>query len=412
MNTTPPPKIDLGAKIEDDVQRFVEHAFSADFVFRSPQRLDRGKELEATDVFVIFDDVAIAIEVKSQAYNADGSPRQEDQKWTRKKLAKAVSQLRGAVQTIKTGRIVRLKNQRRGPVTFSTTLFRYVYALAVLDHVAAPFDPAEMVPQVSDFATPLHVLSFVDFYNIAQVLDTPVDLIGYLEVRSQILIPMFHPKVHEEQPVFEYYLEHFEELTSFQARLHGDDQPPELFAEHGDLIRRIYRGDATGMEPSYFIDKIIDRSHQVDPSSPAPFPDAEHDQIAIATYLGSLPRPRRVYIGKAFIEAIERAGASKEDEFAHFSSHRRGSCLLFLASHRADHERKKRNEDLFHLLWLLKASREVKVAMGIVTEAGFGRPRSYDFILLDEDPHHVMARSDYAEIRRYGDELFGPTIRR
>jgi hypothetical protein len=61
---------------------------------------------------------------------------------------------------------------------------------------------------------------------------------------------------------------------------------------------------------------------------------------------------------------------------------------------------------------LLKASREVKVAMGIVTEAGFGKLRSYDFILLDEDPNHVMSRSDYAEIRRHGDELFGPTIRR
>jgi hypothetical protein len=351
MTTTPPPrKIDLGAKVEDDVQRFVERACSADFVFRSPQRLDRGKELETTDVFVIFGDVAIAIEVKSQAYNADGSPRQEDGGWTRKNLAKAVSQLGGAVQTIKTGRIVRLENQRRGPVPFSTDMFRYVYALAVLNHLAAPFDPAEMVPAVSDFGTPLHVLSFVDFYNIARMLDTPIDLIGYLEVRSQILVPMFHPKVHEEQPVFEYYLDHFEELTSLHARLHGEDRPPEWFAEHGDMIRRIYRGDATGIEPSYFIDKIIDWSHQVDPSSPAPFPDAEHDQIAIATYLASLPRPRRVCIGKAFLEAIERAGASKDDDLAHFSSYRRGSCLLFLASHRADHERKERNEDLFRLL--------------------------------------------------------------
>jgi hypothetical protein len=183
-----PKKIDLGPQTEDDVQRFVEHAFSSDFVFRSPQRLDRGKEHEATDVFALFDDVALAIEVKSQAYNADGTPRIEDLGWTRKNLTKAVSQLKGAVRTIKTGQIVRLENERRGSLQFSTDMFRYVYALVVLNHVAAPFDPVEHVPDIGSFGVPLHVLSFVDFYNIARVLDTPVDLIGYFEVRSQILL--------------------------------------------------------------------------------------------------------------------------------------------------------------------------------------------------------------------------------
>jgi hypothetical protein len=57
MTTTDiPKKIDLGPQTEDDVQHFVEHAFSADFVFRSPQRLDRGKEHETTDVFALFDE--------------------------------------------------------------------------------------------------------------------------------------------------------------------------------------------------------------------------------------------------------------------------------------------------------------------------------------------------------------------
>jgi hypothetical protein len=117
-------------------------------------------------------------------------------------------------------------------------------------------------------------------------------------------------------------------------------------------------------------------------------------------------------MGKAFIDAIENAGDSKQDDFARFSSQRRSDCLLFLASHRPDHERKQRNEDLYHLLLLLKASRQVKVAMGIATEAGFGRPRSYDFILLDEDPQHVMSRPDYDEIKRHGDDLFGTAIPR
>lgn len=354
----------------------------------------------------------MAIEVKSQAHNADGSPRIADEGWTRKYLGKAVSQLKGAVRTIKAGEITRLENERRGSVTFSSDMFRYVYALAVLDHEAAPFNAVDLLPEIAKFGVPLHVLSLADFYNIARVLDTPVDLIGYFEVRTQILIPTFNPKVHEEQSVFEFYIDHFEELTSFQAELHGEQRPPDLFKEHGEMLRRIYRDDSSGLEPSYFIDKIIDWTHQIDDSSPAPFEHGERDYVAIATYLGNLVRPRRAYIGKAFLEAIERAGDTKQADFAHFSSERRNDCLLFLASPRPDEERKQRNEDLLRRLLLLKATRQVKRAMGIVTEAGFGRPRSYNFILLDEDPQHLTSRPDYEEIKRDGEVLYGTTTPR
>ena len=119
-----PQKIDVGAQTEDDVERFVEHAFSPDFVFRSPQHLKGGKHKETTDVFALFDDVAMAIQVKAQALNADGTRAAEDRDWTRRNLKKAVSQLKGAIRTINAGQIVRLENRRRGTVGFSTDLFR------------------------------------------------------------------------------------------------------------------------------------------------------------------------------------------------------------------------------------------------------------------------------------------------
>ncbi|HYI09845.1 MAG TPA: hypothetical protein VEK57_12345 [Thermoanaerobaculia bacterium] len=407
-----PKKIDIGTQTEDDVQRFVEHAFSPDFVFRSPQHVKGGKHKETTDVFGLFDDVALAIQVKAQALNADGTPAAEDRDWTKRNLEKAVSQVKGAIRTIKAGQVVRLENDRRGAVQFSTDMFSYVYGLVVMNHTSDPFDARQLVPDLANVGHPVHVLSFADFYNLARVLDTPVDLIGYFEVRSQILIPTFNPQVHAEQQAFEFYVDHFEELNSFQAELHGEQRPPDLFKEHGDMLRRIYRGDSSGLEDSYFIDKIIDRAHQVDGSSPAPFENGERDYVAIATHLATLVRPRRAYIGKAFRDAVKRAGESKEDDFAQFSSQRRSDCTLFLASHRPDEERKERGQDLFRLLWLLKATRQVKRAMGIVTEAGLGRLRSYDFILLDEDPQHVTARADYEEIKRHREDLFGTTTPR
>jgi hypothetical protein len=413
VNTTPPQKIDLGTQTEDDVQRFVEHSFSADFVFRSPQHLKGGLQKETTDVFVLFDDVAMPIQVKAQAYNADGSPREDDPNWTKRNLEKAVSQLKGAVRTIKAGQIVRLENNRRGAVQFSADMFRYVYGLVVLNHVSAPFDPVELVPEIADLGVPVHVLSFVDFYNLNRILDTPADLIEYFESRADVLIPTFHPKVHEEQAVFDYYIEHFEEVVSLRAKHHGDDISPDVFKHNGEVLRRIYRGDyAEELKASRFVDKIIDRTHQVDPSAPSPFEGGERDYVPIATYLGSLPRSRRAIYGKAFLDAIKRAGDTNDEAFAHFSSAHRSECLLFLASPRPREKRKERNTELHQLLWLLKATRQVRRAMGIVTEAGFGKGRSYDFVLIESDPQDVTSRPDYDEIKHHGEALFSVTTPR
>lgn len=388
--TPPSPKIDIGTQTEDDVQRFVEHALSPDFVFRSPQHLKGGKHKETTDAFVLFDNIAFAIQVKAQALNADGTPADDDPNWTKRHLKKAVSQVRGAIRTIKGGQIVRLENRRRGAVQFSTDMFRYVYGLIVMNHASSPYHAPAIAPDLAKEGHPVHVLSFADFVNLARVLDTPIDLLNYFEVRTQVLIPTLNPRVHEERAAFELYLGRFEELQALHAELHGEERSPELFREHGDMLRRIYSGDSSELGPSYFVDNIIDWSHQIDESSPSPFENGERDYVAIATHLASLTRPRRAYIGKAFRDSIERAGENEEDDFAHFSSGRRDECLLFVASNRPDAARKERNEDLLRLLWLLKATRKVRRAMGIVTEAGFGRRRSYDFILLEEDPQYVV----------------------
>ena len=47
--------------------------------------------------------------------------------------------------------------------------------------------------------------------------------------------------------------------------------------------------------------------------------------------------------------------------------------------------------------------------MVIVTEAAFGKGRSFDFIILG-DLQDVMSRPDYDEIKRMGDDFFGTVI--
>lgn len=403
-------KIDVGLATEDEVQRFVEHAFSEDFVFRSPNHTKGREQKETTDVLAIFDDVVIAIEVKAQAYPADGSPRENDPSWTKKKLAKAVDQIRGAIRSLKTVP-VRMANSRRGRMQYDPSKALYNYGLVVLNHPSEPFVASDIVPEIAEADFPIHVLSFRDFYNLNRVLDTPGDLVGYLEMRADILIPTLTPRVHEEQRVFEYFLKHFEELTEFRAKMRGDDVSAADMAPYAEAYRQIYRGEYPGLTASRFIDKVIARVHEVDDGLESPFEDkvrCDKTQYArIAEALTRIVRPRRALLGREFHAAIARAAEKNDLAFATTSSKSRDECILFMASPRPDSERAQRTKELRDLLLTLKATRQVSCAFGIATEAGFGAGRSYDFILAEEPPDRVAATPDYEQIRKMGEDLFG-----
>ena len=404
-------KLDLGTTTEDDVQRFVEHSFGLDFVFRSPFHEKGNKQKETTDVLAIFDDVAVAIQVKAQAYNADGSPRQDNSDWTRKNLQKAVSQVNGAIRTLKGTGNVRLQNIRRGSLDFVRQKSRYFYGVILLNHVSAPFLAEEVVPEIATASFPIHVLSFVDFYKLAQVLDTPMDLINYLEMRTDILVPTLKPKVHEEWAAFEYYVEHLEELVEYRSKWRGDAATGAQIKPYADALRLICDGKLPDLEQSYYIDHIIARAHKVDESLRSIFDDAaavvRSDYTAIAEHLAEIDRPRRASLGRQFRDAITRAAEMNDIAFAHASSRGRDDCILFIASPRPQSERTERSRELHGLLFLLKSTRCVSVGVGIATEAGRNSGRSYDFILLEEDPRDVIDSPDYPQIKEIGEKLFG-----
>lgn len=105
-------KINIGDATEDEVQRFVEGAFSPFFVFRGPRKDVDAKEI--TDVLVPWSDVALVIQVKAQAVNAAGGEQNTSMKWARKNLEKAGRQVAGAVRAIRDGRMSYMENPLRG----------------------------------------------------------------------------------------------------------------------------------------------------------------------------------------------------------------------------------------------------------------------------------------------------------
>ena len=400
MSVTEPGK---GPSAEDAVQRAVEHAFGEDFVFRSP-RLENGKEV--TDVLVPWDDVAIVIEVKARESERGDSDDGASLAWATKNLGKAARQIKGAVRSLRSNRAVSMTNPRRGTIVFPAGQFNWIYGAIVLDHRSRPYDPYDIQPALRDVPIPTHVFSFRDFFNLSHFLDTPADLITYLEERSSILLPSVAVHVHNEQQLFVHWVANLEAIASSHARSHGHDLDEEVFRPYADHLRALLRGEIKGAEAGNLIDHMLARIHEQD-ASLGPIeaggvlePTAEA-YLKIATELAAIPRTRRIALGRIWLENIELAASMGHDKWHATHSVSRSDCLLFLASTLPLAGRAQRREKLTYLTMLLKNYREVRQAIGIATEAGFEHGRSYDFVHIEGEP---LTNS---EIRALALEVFG-----
>lgn len=383
-------KSDIGPRTEDEVQASVEGAFSPLFVFRAPRKEDQD---EVTDVLVPWHDVGLVIQVKAQALDPSGQGDQKDPlRWVRKNLAKAGRQVAGAVRAIRDGRLAYMENPLRGRVPFPRTDIKWLYGVIILHHVSAPYDPFEVVPELKGTSVPLHILSFQDFWNLAQFLNTPGDLVNYLEDRSEVLLPTLKPRVHEEEGVFAYHLENLESLFEFRAQRHGlslseDDVRP--YAEH---LRRLLKGDLPDAHAGFVIDHMIERAHEHDPSLGELRYDEDlieckpDDSIRIATALSMIPRARRIALGKSILRTVARADDRQQGDWTTTHSRSRSDCILFLASPLARNQRDERRKRLLVMTTMLKHYRQVNTAIGIATEAGDEAGCSYDFVYLDFEP--------------------------
>lgn len=391
-------KINIGKMMEDEAQRSVERAFSPLFVFRSPRK-DEDKNKEVTDVLVPWDDLALVIQVKAQALSPE-DPRitgaepstkasSDPLEWAQSNLEKAGRQVKGAVRTIRAGRMTEVENPLRGRVSFDEKQIRWLYGLVVLEHQSAPYDPFQLVPELEKTTVPLHVLSYCDFANLAILLDTPADLITYLETRSDVLLPTLKPKVHEEQQVFRYYVENLEDLQAFRAEKRGDDFSKDDAKPYAENLRRLWNDDLPEAGLGAVVDHIIERAHEHDPSLGPIQTEHEYepaDTVLIATELSKIPRVRRIALGQSFWRTIWRADEEKAQRIHRSYSKGRDECLLFLASPRPITERDQWRKDLEMLTWMLKHHHQAKTAMGIATQAGENAGRSYDFVYLEGDP--------------------------
>lgn len=387
-------KINIGDVTEHEVQLTVENAFSPFFVFRAPRKNNDNKEV--TDVLVPWDDVALIIQVKAQALRASGAPADNSLNWTAKNLTKAGRQVAGAVRAIRDARMTHMENPLRGRVPFPSQEIKWLYGVIVLHHLSPAYDPFELVPALQKTAekikVPLHILSFRDFSNLAYFLDTPGDLIHYLEERSAVLVPTLKPKVHEEEEVFDYWVSNLESITAFRAGKQGKSFTKEDAGPYAESLRRLLTGQMPEANAGAVIDHMIKRAHEQDPSL-GPIRWGEEivemvpaASVKVATELSKITRVRRIALGKRYLQTLQVAGEQGRHAWKATHSPRRSECMFFLASPLPVEQRRERRHRLHSMTALLKHYYQVKKGLGIATEAGRDAGRSYDFVYIEGDP--------------------------
>jgi len=132
MSDPPQPGGSPGEYEEKLSQWFLERSFFRDFTYRNPRGKKKGDEL--ADAVVLFDDVALLVQVKAQR----GS--HEARAWATEAILKALKQVNSTHDDLKSGAIKKLTNEVYGELEFNPATFPNMIGLIVVAQNAAPYD--------------------------------------------------------------------------------------------------------------------------------------------------------------------------------------------------------------------------------------------------------------------------------
>lgn len=373
---TSPPEVggQPGDYEERWTQWFLEQSFIRDFVYRNPKGKKKGTEL--ADALVLFDDVALLVQVKAQCGKHDPVA------WATEKLLEARKQLIATHDQLGDSGITKLEHDVYGTVPFVPAKYPNHIGLIVLaQDEGRAFDATKEVPELLTAGFPVHVFSLRDFKMIAERFDTASDLITFLELRGDVMLREQY-KVHDEQTNIGRIIPHIRDVLE---RHMSPSSPDEL-----EKTVAAMTATASGLmlsSPEYrfgvAIDDIIARAHDIE----APDPARRRGNLAVAEFLGWLTRGRRIVLGKRFVMQCQDALDGKPHYFVHVQP-ARGTACVFLST---AEDRPARLLRLRFLVAHAQMKHGVRQCLGVATEP-IGDGRSYDFALREGPlPEELLA---------------------
>ena len=366
MSDPPQPGGAPGDYEEKLSQWFLERSFFRDFTYRNPRGKKKGDEL--ADAVVLFDDVALLIQVKAQHGN------HEARAWATEAILKALKQVKSTHDDLKSGAIKKLRNDVYGEPEFNPATFPNMIGLIVIAQDSAPFDASELVPEIKGAGFPVFVFSLKDIALLTQRFDTAADFINTLELRVDIGIQEQFFVHDEKQNLLKMY-KHVPSI--YRHRMHPITD--EVLVRSVEAFRETASGQLLVSPDWKFgmaIDDMIARAHDVDPDLAWNQGQASAS-AEIARYLGWFNRVRRIKLGKRIVNMCVHSEQTGEPEyFTHFQK-ARGTASVFFVSNLSREERVNR---LQRLVTYAHFKYGVTLSFGVATDAGT-TGRSYDFIL-------------------------------
>lgn len=390
---TPFPEIvgNHGVDEEKVTQWFLEQSFFLDFVFRNPEGKKKGKEL--ADAIVLYDDVLLMVQVKSQHSKRD--PRE----WAKKNIKKALEQLNGTRRMLVKRHVARLYNELRGEVSVDINKYLSHIGLIIVAHDSLPFIAEELVPDLKKQDFPIHVFSLRDFSLLVSRLDTAGDFICALELRQDIASKVTYLVNEEEKNIAKM----FPYIDAVLRKYYANDSE-SVIARTCDSFKKVLRGelrDSSEWRYGLLVDDIIAHAHDIDSSLSWHNPNtAKQTSIEIATYLGYLTRERRISLGKRAFECVNGASDGNNHHFCHYKPSLK-QVFVFLATSKSREERIK---FLSYLLSVAQVKFNANVGIGIATEPP-GEGRSYGMAL-----HRTLPSVELREELKSHEDIIGKSV--
>ena len=177
MTEVPKPGGQPGDYEERLSQWFLERSFFRDFTYRNPQKR-KGEEF--ADAVVLFDDVALLVQVKAQCGN------HEAKAWVTEAILKALKQVRATHDSLTSDAIKILTNEVYGKLDFDPAKYPNMYGIIVPAQEADPFNPHDLVPELKEAGFPVFVFSLKDVGLLTHRFDTAADFVHFIELRTDI----------------------------------------------------------------------------------------------------------------------------------------------------------------------------------------------------------------------------------